>query len=165
MPAPQSSTHDESQQTLEQEALVPLIDRMVEVFPDIDDLDQLSFWVVVGDFFRKQSPSWMKQYKPIHSAIRSLAEMFEDLLRRGKLHEEKAAEVFRALIEKDEISISTLLLRSQMFAHGSFGVKANLNHPSFLNPDEVESTAVALSKKYRVRHLTELWLARISHER
>lgn len=141
--------------------LGPLIERINDVYPDTPEARHQAFWMAVSEFFEPEQEKWMTRRGPKQRLVHTFLDVFRLALIRSPDIGEVAREIFHALLEKDDVTLTAAFLRGHIFAHGLFGYDRREGGGTFLTEEEVQSEIRRLSARYRDEHLSGLWLARL----
>lgn len=128
--------------------LSQLTDRLDELYTDVDSFDHVSFWQGVAAFAKKPDCEWMASYRPIYEALRDLADVLRNAVRRQQNLRENAAAVFRNLRNRDS-ELTAYWIRSHIFAYGLFGRERRESNDWFLNQEQTEALAVDMAREWR----------------
>ena len=128
------------------------IDRLGDLYGDLEGFDHTSFWRGMAKFVAPESPSWAKDYlgKVWH------IDAYAELLMRwcGREHIRTfATEVFKDLKSRDEISLISRWLRKHAFVHGLHGEKAHREYSWFLSAERTIEEIRDRAHAWRELHL------------
>lgn len=137
----------------ENDTLVGLIDRLDDLYADFENGDALSFWSGVGAFLRKDDPSWMASYAPMHEVVRAFAQVLSNSVRRRPELRASAGRIFSLLKDEDEIELTSHLLRDHAFVYGLFGCRQSGGDKWFLTVEQTETATTELCAIWREMHL------------
>lgn len=128
-------------------------ERLWEVYPKIEEIDHLVFWVNVGRFLKKTDQGWMRSYSPMHAWTKDFTRLFDKLIRDTDISGETAVTIFQALQQDGEEEMTDMLLRSHMFKYGLFGCEQRGDEGAFLSEDEAKRIIKEVSKTRRKKHI------------
>jgi hypothetical protein len=135
------------------DTLAALIDRLDDLYLELNDVDHVKLWSAIGGFLGKQDRSWITSYQPMHEVIRAFAEVLTRTVRRKATFRDTAAEVFTELKRANEICLTSHLLRHHLFVHGLFGCRREGGNDWFMTAEQTEAASQKLSGNWKVNHL------------
>ena len=137
--------------------------RLGDVVSDIPADDHTSFWLAVCKVLEKPDARWLDEYSPMHANCREFADLFEHFVSQETYSHEDARTLFRSMTNAGDISVTSLLLRTNIFQHGLFDLKQIERKGAFLDRADTERFALARSDEHKSGHLHGDWLARQWH--
>lgn len=133
--------------------LAAIIDRLDELYVDLEEVDHRSLWNGVGQFVQKPDGKWLESYSPMHQQIRNLAAILLGAAKRDPHCRSAGESVFRTLVSTGESELTAYWLRSHIHTHGLFGNQKTGGEDWFLGPDETEEFSRYLANRWRGQHL------------
>ena len=136
--------------------LPSLIDRIDELYLQLDPFDHLVFWRGVAKFLTKPDCEWIAAYNPMHETVQSFADILERASSENDDVRVEAAQVFRYLCADGESELVANWLRAHFFIYGLFGRNKRGGNKWFLTEKETVDVAESLAKNWRDQHLQGL---------
>ena len=131
-----------------------LVDRLDDLYPDLSNIDHVSFWKGVAAFVRKSDCNWMLFDNPMHNVIRDLASILERSVRRNEtVFAPIATAVFTNLRNAEEDVLTAAWLRSHVFSYGLFKQRQQSGRPTFLTKDQTQELGIDMSQSLRKVHI------------
>jgi hypothetical protein len=140
-------------QTYANGSLTALIDRLDDLYCQLENPDHIKFWRGASLFARKPDCDWVVAYSPMHEVVRNMAEILERAVIRDKRFKDTAARIFQDLIEDHENVLTAHWLRRHIFFHGMFGKEHRPAKGEFLNASETERAARKQAEECRALHM------------
>lgn len=134
--------------------LSQLTDRLDELYVEIGSFDHVRFWQGVAGFAKKPDCKWMTSYQPMHEALRGLAAVLEQAVRRNPGLREQATTVFTNLRGSGDSELAAYWLRTHFFVYGLFGREQRGGEAWFLSAKQTEALAQEMAHDWRLEHLS-----------
>jgi len=136
------------------------IDRLRDVYPELEGFEHAHFWRGVSLSLEPDEPSWDKHYLGKVQQVDSYADI---LMRWSRLPamREVARSAFEALTASGDISLVSQLLRQHAATHGLDGGEPRGEAGSFLTPEQALAGIKASAATWRALHIEGKLVPRI----
>lgn len=120
----------------ERDQLTNFVDRLGEIYGDLQTFDHSAFWLGVATFSTRKPPSWTTHYTGLVYDIRELSEVILRWCRNSSDLTKVARSVFQTLKADRNISLTSRWLHHHAFAYGLFGRDLRSGYGTFLSVEE-----------------------------
>jgi hypothetical protein len=141
--------------------LPALVDRLHELYHEMDDPDPCRTWRSIGCFLEPTEPQWLTQFEGAPDVLRAFEEvLFRSVKAKPTLPQHIAA-VFEELIARRHYAFASSVLRRHFFGYGLHGKAKRDGSLCFLPPECVNAIAGRLADAAYEDHARGDLLARL----
>lgn len=147
------------QRQLTNGSLNNFLERVSDLYPRYSSFDHEDFWLAASDFLRKPDDIWLETVWPMPEVARTFANLFMEMAKKSKAFEAQAGTLVARLIEVEDVTLTSILIRTHIHAHGLFGRPKRDDQKRFLSSERTKQFAWTTSERDRDRHLEGNWLS------
>jgi hypothetical protein len=148
------------QQLVSNSELPRLLDRLVDLLPQLPTNGDVRFWPAVSRALIRRS-DWIKGQEPLGGLVNDAANLIFTLGRTNQAGAVRFRSIFDALVESGDLLIAPWLLRRHMFAHGIVGTDQSRDRDHILSAEETKSYVQRELPRYAAAVESGEWLRRL----
>jgi hypothetical protein len=142
------------QKALDRGVLAELIDRLNDLYVNLDAFNHVSFWKGVAAFAKKADCEWMTFYQPMNETVGRLSSILLNAIERDNNLRKEAAAIFTNLMNASELELTAHWLRRHIFIYGLYGRQKSAGDDWFLNFEQTDALANTMACDWRLLHLS-----------